>query len=250
MKANSRLKNQTSSFTTIEVLVFSGLLATVAALLLPVLEGAHEMSSRASCANNLRQISLAMTVYSGDFRGYFPTGPLAADLNSGNYLNSVVGVAGGGINNWGGFVCYARYLVKKKYIASPAVFVCPSDKVTGNSLSKVSAANSWQTIQWYNLSYFYIVKMTTQTPGKSGTATTNQFYMMLADRANQASVLTPDVTAADNHGTDGRNVAFTDGHVGWIDGVSVTNLYGNIAQDWGEFGVDGPTSPQVVGQSP
>jgi prepilin-type processing-associated H-X9-DG protein len=71
----------------------------------------------------------------------------------------------------------------------------------------------------------------------------------------------------DNHGTDGRNVAFTDAHVEWAprpcisdtsatcgchetDPTNPTNpndFWGLLHQDWGDYNINGPSSPQTLG---
>jgi prepilin-type N-terminal cleavage/methylation domain-containing protein/prepilin-type processing-associated H-X9-DG protein len=57
-------------FTLIELLVVIGIIAVLAALLLPVLGRAKQTAYRIGCASNLRQIGLATTLYLNDHRAY------------------------------------------------------------------------------------------------------------------------------------------------------------------------------------
>ncbi len=54
------------SFTLIELLVVIAIIAILAAMLLPALSAARARAKTASCANNLKQIGLAQTVYTAD----------------------------------------------------------------------------------------------------------------------------------------------------------------------------------------
>ena len=54
------------AFTLIELLVVIAIIAILAALLLPVLSSTKEKSQRAKCVNHLRQIGIAMTMYSAE----------------------------------------------------------------------------------------------------------------------------------------------------------------------------------------
>jgi prepilin-type N-terminal cleavage/methylation domain-containing protein/prepilin-type processing-associated H-X9-DG protein len=62
---------QTLAFTLIELLVVIGIIAILAAMLLPAIARGKEMGRRASCLNNLKQLSISMQMYADENDGQF-----------------------------------------------------------------------------------------------------------------------------------------------------------------------------------
>ena len=106
------------SFTLIELLVVIAIIAILAAMLLPALSAARERARTASCLSNLKNLGLACTMYTGDFKDHTP---LDADC----YVTQTTGVKVGPTDgNWIGLT--SPYVSGEALGQDKQIYFCPS----------------------------------------------------------------------------------------------------------------------------
>lgn len=66
------IRNSRRGFTLIEILVVIVIIALLAALLFPAIARASKKGQQAGCIGNVRQITMALTMYANDHQGNFP----------------------------------------------------------------------------------------------------------------------------------------------------------------------------------
>jgi len=88
------------AFTLIELLVVIAIIGVLVGLILPALAAAREKSRRTSCMNNLKQIYMAVDMYTTDWGEYYP--PAAEDFDDVGGFNSE-GVYCAGYWRWHGW---------------------------------------------------------------------------------------------------------------------------------------------------
>ncbi len=119
-------------FTLVEMLVVIAILGILAALLLPALSRGKQQAKGISCLNNGRQMMVAMTMYTGDNRDFFPPNPDDGNLIPGH--DWVGGQAGrGGTAEFNPDVLSdpQRSLLLSYLGGNVALFRCPSDMRMG-----------------------------------------------------------------------------------------------------------------------
>jgi prepilin-type N-terminal cleavage/methylation domain-containing protein/prepilin-type processing-associated H-X9-DG protein len=106
-----------NAFTLIELLVVIAIIAILAAILFPVFAQAREKARSTSCVSNLKQIGLAIRMYSQDYdETLFTSGMLPLfPAKAGDGTNLVRMVQGG----------FPYFL--QPYVKNEGIFTCPSD---------------------------------------------------------------------------------------------------------------------------
>jgi prepilin-type N-terminal cleavage/methylation domain-containing protein/prepilin-type processing-associated H-X9-DG protein len=110
-------QKRSTAFTLIELLVVIAIIAVLAALLLPALSRAKEKALATACGNNVRQVNIAVALYSESNNGFYPP----------TWTGTVAGRG----------VCWFSFI--QPYLASTNAILCPTKERqrTGGPLTYV-----------------------------------------------------------------------------------------------------------------
>ena len=191
--------NKKSAFTLIELLVVIAILAILIAILVPVSMKGIEMARRTKCANNLKALGSAFTLYASDHKGNMPhyNSPLGANFVEDKNFSRI-----------------AIMLYTNNYVTDLRLWVCPSDKIDmGFPVAPAKDLASFNSDKG-SCSYMYISGYNLISTSESPSV-----VPLLCDESNKedqgnllAGRMHP-LEKDDNHGANIRNVLYLDGHV-------------------------------------
>ncbi|MBI2925012.1 MAG: prepilin-type N-terminal cleavage/methylation domain-containing protein [Verrucomicrobia bacterium] len=112
-------------FTLIELLVVIAIIAILAGLLLPALAKSKTKAHGILCMGNLKQITYAWHLYSGDYNGMFPPNE---DNQNGGWVRGWLDLGNSTDNTNVLFLLDPRYAKLGPYTQAQGIYKCPADR--------------------------------------------------------------------------------------------------------------------------
>ena len=243
-------KNHVSrAFTLVELLVVIAIIAVLIAIFLPALNSARERANRIKCANNQRQLALAMKIYAMDNRDQYPRTRYenmgGLDCFTGVGVPDPFGMGGPSWNDSSA----AMFLLAHVGLVKLNIFICPSstqhvEDFGGGGGFAESRSNFWPTLPvgdtlsysiacpypgfpWgpHDADYKYSLTAPADNALFADRNDGIERYKNLNPNASQAEMR---LMNSQNHKSVGQNVCFNDGHVEWCNKPFVGHAQDNI----------------------
>ncbi|RRJ94407.1 type II secretion system protein [Opitutaceae bacterium TAV4] len=217
------MNKHTRGFTLVELLAVIAIIGVLAAIVLATLGTIREKARLVGCRSNIRQVGLALELYSNDNKGFYPP---AQVLNDGDD------------NGW----IWCSTLIRGNYL-DRRILLCPGDTVNQAAL-KYAGTNPPET----GRSYSYCARVMSNNTHDKGTPlqkslveTPSWQYMLTewhgaayswkghaGELANYTLATNSTANISPSHKNGGRHFVFIDCHVEW----RTPDKFGDINSGW------------------
>jgi prepilin-type N-terminal cleavage/methylation domain-containing protein len=143
-------------FSLIELLVVIAMIALLLSILVPSLRKARSTARRVVCLHNLRQVSLAMDMYTADHGGFYPCAQDPVSTNPTYWL-----WMGRGWRKW-----IQPYLTTIVDVNTPSVLLCPADRTDPAQYESTSYS--------YSMAFYHSPEQIDAMPDRAMTFTNPQ----------------------------------------------------------------------------
>jgi prepilin-type N-terminal cleavage/methylation domain-containing protein/prepilin-type processing-associated H-X9-DG protein len=204
-------REKPTSFTLIELLVVIAIISILASMLLPSLQKAREKARQGVCMSNLKQIGLAVTMYTQDNNGWLPASNGSTSSNPIMWRQEIVPYLN---PNWAGDWNLAREF-----------FICPSFKNPSAASAGYDGGYGWnfKYMGWNDVDSWATLRQKLSSVGEPSNTilagdTTDWFN---SGETWQVAYLhypsSPDVSPpVGNRHNGGINLLWADFHVSWM----------------------------------
>lgn len=211
--------NRKSGFSLVEILVVVAIIALLIGILVPALTIVRQKANQAKSANNLKQIYAGLIAYdqeNGTYPKYTAVTNAAAvgfqgGVRGGN--NSTVGsLTASSFNN---NVTAALWLLVRDDKTPPEMYANPSNTDVADPLEDdATPSELWDFNAENNFSYSFINFYDSVVDAKWGSEA-GASYVLAGDDNDTGLTAETDSANSSNHGGNGQNFMFGDGHATW-----------------------------------